>query len=175
MSSTRSGGPAERPASWRSLYFMVSSSDWLTRQRSILWTTHRMPRMPEGEGGEARGRLSCTRVIPLWRLKDPMVRHIRVPSRGGRRIRVEIESALPCSTADRQARLQQPQGGSISGTSLLESSTAAAAMAESAAVRASSFWLRDRIAEGSCPRGATRVARRACVQQARRPTWRPTS
>ena len=35
------------------------------------------------------------------------------------------------------------------------------AVAESAAVRASSFWLRVRIAEGSCPRGATRVARRA--------------
>ena len=29
--------------------------------------------MPEGEGGEARGRLSCSRVIPLWWLKDPMV------------------------------------------------------------------------------------------------------
>ena len=54
-----------------------------------------------------------------------------------------IESALPC-TADRQARRQHPQGGSISGTSLLESSTAAAAMAESAAVRARSLWLRDR-------------------------------
>ena len=50
--------------------------------------------------------------------------------------------------------------------SLLESSTAAATMAESAAVRASSFWLRDRIAEGSCPRGATRVARRARVRNA---------
>ena len=73
MSSTRSGGPAERPARWRSLYFMVSSSDTLTRQRSILWTTHRMPRMPEGEGGEARGRLSCSRVISLWWPKDPMV------------------------------------------------------------------------------------------------------
>ena len=47
-----------------------------------------------------------------------------------------------------------------------KSSTAAAAMAESAAVRASSFWLRDRIAEGSCPRGATRVARRARVRNA---------
>ena len=46
---------------------------WLTSQRSILWTTHRMPRMPEGEGGEARGRLSCSRVISLWWLKDPMV------------------------------------------------------------------------------------------------------
>ena len=29
--------------------------------------------MPEGEGGEARGRLSCSRVISLWWLKDPMV------------------------------------------------------------------------------------------------------
>ena len=40
------GACPERPASWRSLYFMVSSSDRLTSQRSILWTTHRMPRMP---------------------------------------------------------------------------------------------------------------------------------
>ena len=92
--------------------------------------------------------------------------HIRVPSRGGGRLRRRIESAHPCSTAERQARRQHPQGGSISGASLLESSTAAAAMAESAAVRASSFWLRDRIAEGSCPRGATRVARRARVRNA---------
>ena len=65
--------PLHPPSGWRSLYFMVSSSDGLTSQRSILWTTHRMPRMPEGEGGEARGRLSCSRVIPLWWLKDPMV------------------------------------------------------------------------------------------------------
>ena len=50
--------------------------------------------------------------------------------------------------------------------SSLESSTAAAAVAESAAVRASSFWLRVRIAEGTCPRGATRVARRARVRNA---------
>ena len=62
------------PARWRSLYFMAPSKwGWLTRQRSILWATHRMPRMPEGEGGEARGRLSCSRVISLWWLKDPMV------------------------------------------------------------------------------------------------------
>ena len=67
------GGLAERPARWRSLYFMVPSVGRLTSQRSILWTTHRMPRMPEGEGGEARGRLSCSRVISLWWLKDPMV------------------------------------------------------------------------------------------------------
>ena len=26
--------------------------------------------MPEGEGGEARGRLSCSRVIPLWWLTE---------------------------------------------------------------------------------------------------------
>jgi len=32
-------------------------------------------------------------------------------------------------------------------------------MAESAAVRASSFWLRDRIAEGSCPRGRSDAGR----------------
>ena len=38
-----------------SLYFVVPSVGRLTSQRSILWTTHRMPRMPEGEGGEARG------------------------------------------------------------------------------------------------------------------------
>ena len=57
-----------------SLYFMVPSVGRLTSQRSILWTTHRMPRMPGGEGGEARGRLlSCSRVISLWWLKDPMV------------------------------------------------------------------------------------------------------
>ena len=37
---------------------------------------------------------------------------------------------------------------------------------ESAVVRASSFWLRDRIAEGSCPRGATSAGRaaRACAK-----------
>ena len=74
MSSTRSGGLAERPARWRSLYdFMVPSVGRLTSQRSILWTTHRMPRMPGGEGGKAKGRLSCSRVISLWWLKDPMV------------------------------------------------------------------------------------------------------
>ena len=36
------------------LYFMAPSKwGWLTRQRSILWTTHRMPRMP---GPWRRGR-----------------------------------------------------------------------------------------------------------------------
>ena len=104
MSSTRSGGPAERPARWRSLYFMAPSKwGWLTRQRSILWTTHRMPRMPEGEGGEARGRLSCSRVISLCGgRRTRWSCHIRVPSRTGRRLREGIESAHPCSAADRQ-------------------------------------------------------------------------
>ena len=38
--------------------------------------------MPEGEGGEARGRLSCSRVISLWWPKDPMVlSHSRSQSR----------------------------------------------------------------------------------------------
>ena len=49
----------------------------LSDQGSV-WTTHRMPRMPEGEGGEARGRLSCSRVIPLWWLKDPVLSHSSV-------------------------------------------------------------------------------------------------
>ena len=49
--------------------------------------------MPEGEGGEARGRLSCSRVSPLWWLKDPMVLLVfkkiclltgRVPRVGGK-------------------------------------------------------------------------------------------
>ena len=97
------------------LYFMAPSKwGWLTRQRSILWTTHRMPRMPEGEGGEARGRLSCSRVISLWGVEGPDGPVTFVfRARGGRRIRGRIESALPCSTADRQARRQHPQGGSI--------------------------------------------------------------
>ena len=67
------GGPCGEASEVAIAVLHVSSSDRLTSQRSILWTTHRMPRMPEGEGGEARGRLSCSRVIPLWRLKDPMV------------------------------------------------------------------------------------------------------
>ena len=76
----------------------------LTSQRSILWTTHRMPRMPGGEGGEARGRLSCSRVISLCGgRRTRWSCHIRVPSRGGRRLRGGIESTLPCS--QRTARL----------------------------------------------------------------------
>ena len=129
MSSTRSGGLAERPARWRSLHFMVSSSDRLTSQRSILWTTHRMPRMPEGEGGEARGRLSCSRVISLWWLKDPLGScHGRVPGV----VRVEdcgggdrVSTSLKCSGPP--GSLAATQGGGISGASLLDSLTAAAA------------------------------------------------
>ena len=58
--------------------------------------------MPEGEGGEARGRLSCSRVIPLWWLKDPIdgpvtfaFRVVGVPEEFDRG---RIESALPCGT-----------------------------------------------------------------------------
>ena len=47
--------------------------------------------MPEGEGGEARGRLSCSRVISLWWPKDegprtggPGRRHDRPPGVWGR-------------------------------------------------------------------------------------------
>ncbi|EOD20864.1 hypothetical protein EMIHUDRAFT_460783, partial [Emiliania huxleyi CCMP1516] len=119
-----------------------------------------MPRMPEGEGGEARGRLSCSQVISLWWPKDKWSCHIRVPSRGGRRLRGGIESTLPCST-DRQARRQHPQGGREAAYQApvfwrVQQLQPRWPMAESATVRASSFWLRDRIAEGSCPRGATR-------------------
>ena len=52
--------------------------------------------MPEGEGGEARNRLSCSQVIPLWRLKDPIFlshstlinTHALAERRGSRGVRV---------------------------------------------------------------------------------------
>ena len=123
--------------------------------------------MPEGEGGEARGQtqlLSGDLTLVAEGPDGPVTFVFRV-------VRVEdfeVESSQHFLVVQRTARL----AGSIRSEAayeapvVLESSAAAAAMAESAAVRASSFWLRDRIAEGSCPRGATRVARRARVRNA---------
>ena len=71
--------------------------------------------MPEGEGGEARGRgsqlLSGDLALVAEGPDGPVTfvfRVVGVEDCGG-----GIESALPCSTADRQARRQHPQGGSI--------------------------------------------------------------
>ena len=67
--------------------------------------------MPEGEGGEARGRLSCSRVIPLWRLKDPMVlSHSRsesnfINARGGGR---HTTHAHPPTQAHTRTRDKHP-------------------------------------------------------------------
>ena len=91
--------------------------------------------MPEGEGGEARGRLSCSRVIPLWWLKDPMVlshscsellgagrQHIRHQSsgqldscsRGGRdQSRPRLEpAAFGCGIESRKAHALAERRGS---------------------------------------------------------------
>ena len=61
--------------------------------------------MPEGEGGEARGRLSCSRVISLWWLKDPMVlshsRSVRVMGVED----FEVESSQHFLVVQRTARL----------------------------------------------------------------------
>ena len=60
--------------------------------------------MPEGEGGEARGRLSCSRVISLWWLKDPMVlSHSRSESWGVEEF--EVESSQHILVVQRTARL----------------------------------------------------------------------
>ena len=60
--------------------------------------------MPEGEGGEARGRLSCSRVISLWWLKDPMVlSHSRSESWGVEEF--VVESSQHILVVQRTARL----------------------------------------------------------------------
>ena len=60
--------------------------------------------MPEGEGGEARGRLSCSRVISLWWPKDPMVlSHSRSESWGVEEF--EVESSQHILVVQRTARL----------------------------------------------------------------------
>ena len=58
--------------------------------------------MPEGEGGEARGRLSCSRVIDLALVAEgsdgPVTFAFRVVGVPEEFDRGRIESALPCGT-----------------------------------------------------------------------------
>ena len=61
--------------------------------------------MPEGEGGEARGRLSCSRVISLWWLKDPMVLSHTFAFRVVGVEEFEVESSQHFLVVQRTARL----------------------------------------------------------------------